>query len=62
MTYMSSQQFSEVGCRSCGKGGNWKFETDGEGRFRATHSCGHVSKFEIVDKPDERGISMRFFL
>jgi len=44
--------FHEVGCRKCGKGGNWKIFYDGKGHFRALHECGHKSKFEIVKKPD----------
>jgi len=45
------KQHHEVGCRECGKGGDWSIFTDGEGHFIAKHGCGHVSEFEIVDKP-----------
>jgi hypothetical protein len=57
-----ADDYHEIGCKRCGKGGNWTIFTNGEGRFQARHPCGNVSKFEIQDKPDAQGISLRFFL
>jgi hypothetical protein len=54
--------FLEIACRSCAKGGEWKLYTDGKGNFRAKHSCGHVSKFELKDKPDPKVYSLRSFI
>ena len=45
-------EFFEIGCRKCNKGGEWKIYTDGKGKFKAEHSCGHISNFEITNKPD----------
>jgi len=54
-----SPEFSEVGCRKCGKGGEWRIFTDGEGNFRAEHPCGHRSEFQVRQKPDPQSIDMR---
>lgn len=53
------KDFNEVGCRKCGKGGDWKIFTDGQGNFKAIHKCGHVSYFEITNKRDGLAIDMR---
>ena len=53
--------FWEVGCRKCGKGGDWKIFTDGEGKFVGVHSCGHQSNFELSKKPDVEQYDARFF-
>ena len=48
------KQHNEIGCRKCGKGGRWAIFTDEEGHFISKcGECGHVSEFEIVDKPDK---------
>ena len=57
-----TEEFSEVGCRKCGKGGNWKIFTDGKGNFRAEHKCGYTSDFTIVKNPDLITIPMRLLV
>ena len=52
MIMKKDRKFHEVACRKCGKGGNWKVFTDGKGNFKAEHSCGHISDFDVVKKPD----------
>lgn len=43
-----NKNFYEIGCRKCGKGGDYKIFTDGKGKFKAEHFCGHISGFEVV--------------
>lgn len=55
----------EVGCRKCGKGGySWLIYSDGKGKFKAQHPCGHVSDFAVVGKPDPLtgAIELRFLV
>jgi hypothetical protein len=57
-------ELHEVGCSNCGKGGlSWTFYTDGKGNFQAKHACGHVSNFQVKDKPEpsQQEYDMRFF-
>ncbi len=53
------ESFHEVGCRKCGKGGEWRIFTNGEGEFKAIHSCGHISDFQLAKKPDVQTIDAR---
>ena len=52
----------EVGCVKCGTGGNWEIYTDGKGKFKAKHSCGHVSDFTIKKSPDMIAIPMKLLV
>jgi len=64
---MMGAPFTEIGCRACGngstKGGGWRILTDGNGKFQAVCLlCSHISNFELTDRPDEKAVSLRFFL
>lgn len=53
--------FYRVGCRKCGEAGAWMIYANEKGELRAKHMCGHVSKLQLVEKPDIQEYSTRLF-
>lgn len=54
----------EIGCRKCGKGGNWAIFTDGKKLTRAVcRNCGHEiffnESFELTTSTDSKAIDLR---
>lgn len=58
-------EHKEVGCRQCGKGGQWKVFSDGKKIVMyQCNNCKHiidVAGLEIKEKPDDQVYQLRFF-